>query len=340
MEKYLRRCLDSLIVSNELMPLLDVLIINDGSKDSSSQIAHEYELRFPNTFKVIDKVNGNYGSCVNRGIKEASGKYFRILDADDFFDTNSLISLIEKIVSFNEEPDLIITNYQEDYVNGYSRYIINEQYKYDILYDSENVFLGKQKNGYLSAMHRMTYKLDVIKKSGLKHTEGISYTDTEYCFYPLREVKTILFLNITLYHYQIGRDGQTVSVASYQKNIHSLYMIIDRMLTSFSCEDVNASYYPNLINVLSMILFTYYKVILTSKFEHSEDIKALDLRIYDFDISLYNYLASQKYAHLIPFIALWRKGFKTNGCVFTCAYKLIDGLLLLYRYCRRLFKRQ
>ena len=65
MQKYLRHCLDSLLVSDEMMDQLEVLVINDGSKDNSSKIAHEYETKYPNTFRVVDKENGNYGSCVN-----------------------------------------------------------------------------------------------------------------------------------------------------------------------------------------------------------------------------------------------------------------------------------
>ena len=57
MEKYLRRCLDSLIIDEEGMKQLEVLVINDGSKDSSSQIAHEYQDKYPDTFRVIDKEN-------------------------------------------------------------------------------------------------------------------------------------------------------------------------------------------------------------------------------------------------------------------------------------------
>lgn len=83
MEKYLRRCLNSLIIDEEGMKQLEVLVINDGSKDSSSQIAHEYQNKYPDTYRVIDKENGNYGSCVNKGIVKATGKYFKILDADD-----------------------------------------------------------------------------------------------------------------------------------------------------------------------------------------------------------------------------------------------------------------
>ena len=89
MEKYLHKCLDSLVVSDENMVRLEVLVINDGSKDTSSQIAHEYEDKYSKTIRVVDKDNGNYGSCINRGLKEATGKYVKVLDADDYLDTDT-----------------------------------------------------------------------------------------------------------------------------------------------------------------------------------------------------------------------------------------------------------
>ena len=73
MEKYLDRCLTSLIVTNnDLLERLEVLVVIDGAKDRSSEIAHSYQIRYPQTFIVIDKENGNYGSCVNRGVAEAT----------------------------------------------------------------------------------------------------------------------------------------------------------------------------------------------------------------------------------------------------------------------------
>lgn len=89
MEKLLEQCLSSLVVKEHL-DFLEVLVINDGSKDKSSQIAHHFEDKYPQTFRVVDKDNGNYGSCVNRGLKEATGKYIKILDADDSFETSVL----------------------------------------------------------------------------------------------------------------------------------------------------------------------------------------------------------------------------------------------------------
>ena len=111
MEKYLRKCLDSLIVSDEKMQMLEVLVINDGSRDSSSLIAHEYEAKYPLTIRVVDKENGNYGSCINRGLKEATGKYVKVLDADDYFDTISFEQFI--ILLASTDADLVISDYSK-----------------------------------------------------------------------------------------------------------------------------------------------------------------------------------------------------------------------------------
>lgn len=109
MEEFLSRCLETLIVDEKKLTRLEVLVINDGSKDSSLQIANKYHAIYPETIKVIDKENGNYGSCINRGLKEATGKYFRILDADDTFNKNALSKLLEVLDSSDDE--MIITNY-------------------------------------------------------------------------------------------------------------------------------------------------------------------------------------------------------------------------------------
>ena len=110
MENYLHRCLGSLVIKDEeLFETLEVLVINDGSKDLSSVIAHEYQEKYTSVFRVIDKDNGNYGSCVNRGLKEAKGKYIKILDSDDLFNENIFPVFLKYLLS--SDADLIISDF-------------------------------------------------------------------------------------------------------------------------------------------------------------------------------------------------------------------------------------
>ena len=238
MEKYLRRCLDSLIVSDEQMQLLEVLVINDGSKDSSSQIAHEYQDRYPQTFRVIDKENGNYGSCVNRGLDEARGKYFRLLDADDQFDKEGLVKVLQVLA--NTEADMVVTPYTHTYEEGALKakpFPKPRGIEYGKTYKAEDFDFFEKNCKHLLYMHATTYKLSILKEVGLRLQTGISYTDTEYVYFPLVAVKTILPLDITLYIYTKGRDGQTVMMTGSPKQVNDYYLVSERIFNDFiKCE--------------------------------------------------------------------------------------------------------
>lgn len=231
MEKYLRKCLDSLVVSDKYLKQLDVLVINDGSKDSSSLIAHEYESRFPDTFRVIDKGNGNYGSCINRGISEACGLYFRILDADDSFDTQALEALID-VLSSGDASEVVFTNFKMVDPNGkcisYKETTIPE----GVHNFGEIDFIGTS-NEHLLTMHCITYRTDYLRSSGLHQQEGISYTDVEYCYFPLIEARSFCYIDLILYFYLVGREGQTVSVNSSLKHFRDYDLVGSRILADY-----------------------------------------------------------------------------------------------------------
>ena len=211
MEKYLRRCLDSLIIDEEGMKQLEVLVINDGSKDSSSQIAHEYQDKYPDTYRVIDKENGNYGSCINRGLKEATGKYVKVLDADDWFDNDSFNHYVNDLKS--EDVDLVFSDFnlitEDGIVVNESPYSALFEHRFNNINISE--FFRSYPNFY-GRMHGFTYKLCVIKDMKYVQTEGISYTDTEWVNIPITRAKTCSFLPYVLYQYLIGREDQTMAV--------------------------------------------------------------------------------------------------------------------------------
>ena len=101
-EKFIRKALDSCCIP-EIMDRLEVLVVNDGSTDSTLEIAREYETKYPDTFRVIDKKNGGYGSTVNASIKAATGKYFRLLDGDDWFDRDGLVKFIGELSAAEED---------------------------------------------------------------------------------------------------------------------------------------------------------------------------------------------------------------------------------------------
>lgn len=325
MEDLLPRCLDSLLVDDKvLLQCLEVIIVNDGSKDSSLKIALKYQQEHPDTFVVIDKENGNYGSCVNAALRKASGLYFRILDADDYFDTLALKDLLEYIKDSGTNTDIIFTNYQRDIALGSSQVIRVENVCYKASYDISMFDFKRYSRGMAFAMHSITYKLEVLKEVPLVHLEGISYTDSEYCFYPLYKCQTISFLNVVLYHYQIGRNGQTVSESSYQKNIGNLSAILNRMLNTWKAYPPEKHVYENQKCPFLLCAFAYYQTILTTKFSCKEDINQIENKIASFDKELFTSLLSFKRNRLVPFVYIWRYlHIKSNNFMFRFIYHCI-----------------
>lgn len=109
-EQYLRQTLDSFL-AQEILEEIEVLIIDDGSKDHTAAIGKEYERKYPDTFRVISKKNGGHGSTINRGIQEASGRYFKVVDGDDWVNTEDFVKLVKALKSCTAE--YVVTNYYE-----------------------------------------------------------------------------------------------------------------------------------------------------------------------------------------------------------------------------------
>ncbi len=235
MEAYLRRCLDS-VTRSDVPNSLELIVVNDGSTDESLTIMQEYKAKRPDIVTIIDKPNGHYGSCVNAALKVATGKYFRMLDADDWFETEGLIKLLEELKSTNS--DAVITlfcmhRHTQTYV------IVPRNIDFQKKYTVFNESIWEKQPTSLYTMHAFTYKTSVLKSVKLKLTEGICYTDTEYLLYPLQQVCTISCYNILLYHYDLTRDGQSMNTEVYTKNHSHLAKIILRFFEEFNYTSIS-----------------------------------------------------------------------------------------------------
>lgn len=304
MEEYLDDCLSSMIMDDaSLMDALEVIVVNDGSKDSSLEIAGSYKERFPDTFIVIDKENGNYGSCVNRGLKEATGKYFRIVDADDWVDTSALKEFIVRLEDI--ECDLAITNYSE--IKGDD--ITNTQYSPKInvnqLYDLNT--MTYEDGDFHLQMHGMTYKTCLLYNISLYLTEGVSYTDTEYCFFPLSAVNTLIFWDINLYQYRACREGQTMSSESMIKSTNSMHVVALNLVQNYVNTDCGARSMMRLF-LLKRILWMYYWTVLgMCKKDDKVNRKLMQLHSKIMEIPILIDTIRAFNVRRVPFIVIWER---------------------------------
>lgn len=287
MEKYLRHCLDSLIVPN--MDKVEVLVINDGSKDSSSAIGHEYQDKYPQTFRVIDKENGNYGSCVNRGLKESSGKYVKILDADDWFESDNFPSYI-KILS-QADVDMIISDY--DIVNEHGIEFKNIKFNKVFKTPYEKFQLGdlfKEHNSRtIFQMHSIAFKKSCLDLINYRQTEGISYTDQEWIFKPLVAISNCLYIDFVIYKYVIGREGQTMESSGRVKNIIDLEKVVLSMASYYDRTKCIYEIKEYMKTILINQLHCIYREFLFSDFNNNKVFLEFDVELSNFS-SVYKLL--------------------------------------------------
>ena len=110
-EDYMSHAIESILPGGEDV---EIIVVNDGSKDGTSEIAHEYKNKYPNIVRVVDKDNGGHGDAVNSGLSHATGKYFKVVDSDDWVDEDSLHKILEFLKELEEEDkeiDMLISNY-------------------------------------------------------------------------------------------------------------------------------------------------------------------------------------------------------------------------------------
>lgn len=232
MENYLPSCLGSLVVSPDWLDRVEVLVVNDGSTDRTSEIAHEFASRYPQTFVVIDKTNGHYGSCINAALKVATGTFVKVLDADDSFDTAAfaeLLKALDQSESADERVDLFLTNFSwVDETGRIFRQTVQNLPADRVLEGND---FAKVRMQY---MHAITYRTEMLRALGYSQTEGICYTDNEWACYPMRSVKRVRYVPTFVYRYLCGREGQSVDPKVVCKNWGMKAKVARRMVQESS----------------------------------------------------------------------------------------------------------
>ena len=230
MEAYLPKCLGSLIVDDkELLQKLDVIVVNDGSTDRTSKIAHEFETKYPGVFRVIDKENGHYGSCINAALPLANGTFVKVLDADDSYVTDALTRLIIKLSTISNEVDMVLTDHAFVDSEGNVRekpglrLTTNAPCDIaDIIPDYDQVMIWNT-----------AYRKSVLNKAGYFQTEGIAYTDLEWVSVPVAYVRKLYHMPVCLYLYSAEREGQSMSASIVSKSADMFETVLDDMMLAY-----------------------------------------------------------------------------------------------------------
>lgn len=252
---YMRKAIESILVGGEDV---EIIIVNDGSKDETAEIASEYEKSYPTIVKAVNQENGGHGSAVNAGLKNATGLYYKVVDSDDWLDEEALLKVLRVLKEMTSEGhyvDMFIANYVYEKVHENKQKVIN----YTSALPQHKVFtwdeVGNFQQGKYMLMHSVIYRTELLRECKLELPKHTFYVDNIFVYQPLSYVTSMYYMNVDLYRYFIGRDDQSVTEANMIKRIDQQLRVNKIMIDSvdvMSIENKNLQRY--LIKYLSIIM--------------------------------------------------------------------------------------
>lgn len=251
-EQFIDQALEPFLL-DDIRDEVEVIIVNDGSKDQTSSIAHRYAEKYPNTFIVVDKENGGYGSTINTSLPLATGKYYKLLDGDDWYNPDCLKEYIN--ILKQSEEDLIITSgiWKEEETGKETTHPAFEKCEENVQFSFESY----PKNQSIHA-YNTTFKRSCIKDKGIVITENCFYTDTEFLLKCLSKCNTMKYINIPVYMYRIGRDEQSMSLEGLKRHYKDAVKYYKEVLNLVNDESISQEFKNNYLESALVSLGKYH----------------------------------------------------------------------------------
>ena len=207
-QDYMEKCIESLLSGGERV---EIIVIDDGSKDATGAIGDRYAAQYPNIVKVIHQENGGHGAGINAGLKAATGKYFKVVDSDDEVSTD-FVNFLDRLELCDQQGgvDLFVTNYYYVHTDGIGDRSINYS---NVLPEGRIFTWGDTKRFQIHQMltiHSCTFRTEVMRKCGGELPRKVFYEDNLMVCRTLPFVERMFYMNVDLYRYTIGREGQSV----------------------------------------------------------------------------------------------------------------------------------
>ena len=289
---YMDHCIETLLTAGEDA---EIILVDDGSKDDTGKIADAYAEKYPTIVRVIHQENGGHGEGVNQGIRNATGVYFKVVDSDDWLDTDALQQVLAELRAHlnDEQPlDLMMANYVYEHV-------------------ADNTQQCRGLQGYPARRPRFHLGGDRQVPAEQKHPDALAsstaprccaacgmelpkhtfYVDNIFVYQPLPQVKTIYYMNLDLYRYFIGREDQSVNEANMIKRVDQQLRVTRIMMNAvdvYALPPEQAKLRAYMLNYFSMMMaissifltLDGSKAALAKRRQLWDDLKAHDGHLY------------------------------------------------------------
>ena len=320
-QDYMRHCIESLLPGGERV---EILIIDDGSKDDTGRIADEYAEKYPTIVRVIHQENGGHGEGINQGLRHAAGTYFQVVDSDDWLsdDFPAFLDLLEQCEA-RGGVDLAVTNYYYVHSDGIGDRSIN----YSSVLPEGRVFTWADTRPFrihqMLTIHSCTFRTENMRKWGCELPKHTFYEDNLMVYLTLPHTRRMVYMNADLYRYAIGRPDQSVQRTVMMKRYHHQILVTERCFTSCHLDDIQE---PRLKRYMRHELFVMFGIaILFTRLNRTVETDAALERMWEtcmaFDPKWGGYFRNRS---PLRFICLpGRFGQNVSGLVYKLANKVV-----------------
>ena len=238
-QDYMEKCINSLLVNNDAD--IEIIIVDDGSTDSTPEIADRFAAENPEIIRVIHQPNGGHGAGVNAGIANATGEYFKVVDSDDWVDAKALkqvLTALRMLIDSSVPVDMMITNYVYEHVEDGKQNVIS----YTGIFPQGKVF-GWDDMTHIDPvryiiMHSVIYRTEVLRKCKLELPEHTFYVDNIFLYKPLPLVRRMYYLNVDFYRYYIGRADQSVNEKVMVSRLDQQILVTEIILNAHDIQKI------------------------------------------------------------------------------------------------------
>ena len=290
-QDYMEHCIDSILPGGED---IEILIIDDGSKDRTAEIADDYERRYPGIVRAIHQENGGHGEAVNAGIRNATGLYFKVVDSDDWVDADAYKKILEKLREIAGGPttiDMLLANYVYEKEGAKHKKVMRQTgFPQDQVFTWSDIHHFYK--GHYILMHSVIYRTKLLRECGLELPKHTFYVDNIYVYKPLPHVRKMYYMDVDFYRYFIGRDDQSVNEKVMISRIDQQIRVNKIMLDDVDLHKVmNLKCRKYMLNYLEIItVVTTIMLIRSGTEENLEKKRELWRYIKEKDITIFHKL--------------------------------------------------
>lgn len=255
---FMHNCIDSILQCEA--DDIEIIIVNDGSKDNTGEVADKYAAEHPETVRAIHQENGGHGEGVNQGIRNARGKYYKVVDSDDRLDSTELKKLLQRMRELEKAGktlDMYACNYVYVRIDDGSRRTMS----YKDIFPNETICTWDDTKPFGTSqylmMHSVIYRTELLRELNFTLPKHTFYVDNLYMYIPFPSVKSIYYMDLDLYLYYVGSNEQSVNEKNMVKRIDQQLLVTRLIIDAYDLDDIKTqslALYRYMLHELSLMM--------------------------------------------------------------------------------------